>query len=549
LFIDASGNVGAGTSSPTFSAGGGVQAKYATFSAFRATVGANTGTDFAASSDGTGYVYVRDNAGLIFGTSNTERMRLDSSGRLGLGTSTVNAGAALHIARNTNGNTATLRMSGNDGVGDGGAGIVFADNETVKWSLFTRRYSSNNRLYISTAENDTASAKVTITEGGAVGIGTTPALPFHLYNSSAALAYFESTSADGPYVIWRSSGTSIGDIGSAKGVSGSGSATDFMIASRSTYPLILGTGSSEKARLTSDGKLLVGTSSSLGASSGQATQKLQIAGGTDGGLVIGTFSADQYAANLDFFKSRSGTVGTKTIVQNGDTIGKIYFSGADGTSYIPAAHIEAYVDGTPGTNDMPGRLVFSTTADGASSPTERMRITNGGTITCPPQVSGSDLVGTEACGFVADGTFAPVYKVKTALTSTKYAALFANGNGLVGNIMMNGSSTAYNTSSDYRLKENVVPLTGASARINQLKPSQFNFKADPTTIVDGFIAHEAQAVVPECVTGTKDEVDDEGNPVYQGIDQSKLVPLLTAALQEALAEIESLKARVTALEP
>jgi hypothetical protein len=119
----------------------------------------------------------------------------------------------------------------------------------------------------------------------------------------------------------------------------------------------------------------------------------------------------------------------------------------------------------------------------------------------------------------------------------------------VGSISVTTTATAYNTTSDYRLKENVVPLTGAVDRLNQLQVHRFNFIADPNNTVDGFIAHEAQAVVPEAVHGSKDEVDADGNPRYQGIDQSKLVPLLTAALQEALAEIESLKARVTALEP
>jgi hypothetical protein len=141
------------------------------------------------------------------------------------------------------------------------------------------------------------------------------------------------------------------------------------------------------------------------------------------------------------------------------------------------------------------------------------------------------------------------YYSKTAGTGATSRLRFENDNGQVGEISTSGSSTTYATSSDYRLKENVVPLTGAADRLNQLQVHRFNFIADPDTTVDGFLAHEAQAVVPECVTGTKDEVDDEGNPVYQGIDQSKLVPLLTAALQEALAEIESLKARVTALEP
>jgi hypothetical protein len=124
-----------------------------------------------------------------------------------------------------------------------------------------------------------------------------------------------------------------------------------------------------------------------------------------------------------------------------------------------------------------------------------------------------------------------------------------NSNTDIGAIEHNGStSVAYLTSSDYRLKENVVPLTGAADRIKQIPVHRFNFIAEPSRTVDGFLAHEAQAVVPECVSGAKDEVDADGNPVYQGIDQSKLVPLLTAALQEAIAKIETLEAKVAALE-
>ena len=90
-------------------------------------------------------------------------------------------------------------------------------------------------------------------------------------------------------------------------------------------------------------------------------------------------------------------------------------------------------------------------------------------------------------------------------------------------------------------------MTGASDRVLALNPVNFAWKADGSR-VDGFLAHEAQAVVPEAVTGSKDAVDAEGNPEYQGIDQSKLVPLLTAALQEALNKITDLETRITALE-
>jgi hypothetical protein len=119
--------------------------------------------------------------------------------------------------------------------------------------------------------------------------------------------------------------------------------------------------------------------------------------------------------------------------------------------------------------------------------------------------------------------------------------------GFVGSISTNGSSTSYNTTSDYRLKENVVDLTGASDRVNQIPVHRFNFISDPDTTVDGFLAHEVQAVVPEAISGTQDEVDEEGNPVYQQIDQAKIVPLLTAALQEALAKIETLETEMTSV--
>ena len=125
----------------------------------------------------------------------------------------------------------------------------------------------------------------------------------------------------------------------------------------------------------------------------------------------------------------------------------------------------------------------------------------------------------------------------------------------VGGVYVHTSATSFQTSSDYRLKENVVSLDGASVngydeitRIKQLTPKRFNFIVEPDTTVDGFIAHEAATVVPKDVIGTYNEVDDDGNPVYQGIDNGKLVPLLTAALQEAITKIETLEAKVAALE-
>jgi hypothetical protein len=118
----------------------------------------------------------------------------------------------------------------------------------------------------------------------------------------------------------------------------------------------------------------------------------------------------------------------------------------------------------------------------------------------------------------------------------------------VGSISITTSATAFNTSSDYRLKENLVEIEDGITRVKQLSPKRFNFIADPDKTVDGFIAHEVSNVVPEAITGEKDAVDKDGYPEYQGIDQSKLVPLLTSALQEAVIKIEALEARVHTLE-
>jgi len=137
-------------------------------------------------------------------------------------------------------------------------------------------------------------------------------------------------------------------------------------------------------------------------------------------------------------------------------------------------------------------------------------------------------------------------------------SLIHRGTGGAGFSSPEGAYWSFSTSSDYRLKENVVSITDGITKLKTLKPSRFNFKHTPGKVVDGFIAHEVSTAVPNAVTGTKDEVMLEdgplpgdlkkGDPVYQGIDYSKLTPLLTAALQEAIAEIETLKTKVAALE-
>ena len=185
--------------------------------------------------------------------------------------------------------------------------------------------------------------------------------------------------------------------------------------------------------------------------------------------------------------------------------------------------LTSYISGSTGTGHFAGQLFINTTSAIASG-----------------QVSVS-FNGTAANGIALQTT--------RAQNNSTFAVFIRSDGTTIGYITQNAaSSTFYATSSDYRLKENVVAIPDGISRVKQLKPCRFNFIDDSTQTVDGFLAHEAQAVVPESVNGTKDEVDDEGKAVMQGIDQSKLVPLLTAALQEAIAKIETLETKVAALE-
>jgi len=216
-----------------------------------------------------------------------------------------------------------------------------------------------------------------------------------------------------------------------------------------------------------------------------------------------------------------------------------------------------------------GELTFETRNSGSSA--ERMRITSSGNVLVATSSGISSSAGK--LQIVGGSSTANGMGIKAAASGTAYLAGFYNTSaGVVGFISTNGSSTTYATSSDYRLKENVVDLDNGIDRLKQIPVHRFNFIADPDKTVDGFIAHEVQDVIPEAITGTKDGMtteeyevspavlDEEGNvvteavmgtrevPEYQGIDQSKLVPLLTAALQEAVAKIEDLESRLSALE-
>ena len=275
-----------------------------------------------------------------------------------------------------------------------------------------------------------------------------------------------------------------------------GSSAIGMFTPDAGFSVAFSTGSTERMRIDSSGNVGIGTSS--------PAAKFQT-NSTDGTIAI--------------FRTTSGANNGRLNIDISDSAGTAGFS-IGGNSTFPVM----------------------TFANGGS---ERMRI----------DPSGNLLVGTTSGGTTNSDsiTLQPanksMYINHITGTTTGYGYInFGYGATYIGGITQNGTTAvAYNTSSDYRLKENIAPMTGALAKVAALNPVTYTWKIDGSA-GQGFIAHELQAVVPDCVTGEKDAVDAEGKPQYQGVDTSFLVATLTAAIKEQQALIEQLTTRIAALE-
>jgi len=258
-------------------------------------------------------------------------------------------------------------------------------------------------------------------------------------------------------------------------------------------------------------------------------------GSGDALTITSTDAGDTFAPDINFYRNSSSPA-------DNDGTGLINFKGRnDNNQDVTYVQIQTTCpDVSDGSEN--GFLSINTMVDGSLS--DRLVIDSNGSIS----KNGSFSYSGTSDDFYWNTGSGDRFRFHSGTTSSRDLLGFSNPNGVVGSIETNGSSTSYNTSSDYRLKENVTDITDPITRVKQLSPKRFNFIADADAVVDGFLAHEVSSVVLEAVTGEKDEVDADGNPVMQGIDQSKLVPLLTAALQEAITKIETLETKVAALE-
>jgi hypothetical protein len=277
---------------------------------------------------------------IIFKTNGSERMRLDSSGRLGLGTSSP--GFKLTIEDAT---TPRIR------IGDGTRHLNVDGGSTTQNAAIGTDYAGSFGIYT----NGAANTRLHVTSAGNVGIGTTsPGSPLTIESNAGNQVKITYPSIASYFLNATSGG-------------------DFAINKDGT----------ERARIDSSGRLLVGTSSARSNffnTSASAALQVEGASGDTRRLSIVSSATGNAPAVLILGRQTSGSIGGNTSVANDSPVGWISFQGNDGAEFVEAASIECYADGTPGANDMPGRLVFSTTADGASSPTERLRITSAGRV-------------------------------------------------------------------------------------------------------------------------------------------------------------------------
>jgi hypothetical protein len=428
-------------------------------------------------------------------------------------------------------------------------------------------FTANGVVYASSSSALTTGSALTF-DGASMGIGVTPSARLDVSGASGGIFYVRGTGDAYQEIAGGGRTPGTGSL-----LVGQGNAGEGYLWNRFNNYIAFGVNNAEQMRLTSTG-LGIGTSSpgtKLDVS-GQGRVTESGTGSGDGGFISNTGSANGNAGLLFQTNSTSrwnlttqGTNGANLRIYNytlGSTVATFDSSGnlvIGDTSASYRLDVKggtgngiAYRDGTVSnylgtTGSNLGYLGTLTNHPVAflTNATERARIDSSGNL----------LVGTTSNGGAGGFSIAPnnsagaptVLWDRTTTTSTSTAAQFRNGGTAVGEITYTNTATAYVTSSDYRLKEDIQPMTGALAKVAAFNPVTYKWKVDSSD-GEGFIAHELAEVVPQCVTGQKDAVDAEGKPVYQGIDTSFLVATLTAAIQEQQALIESLTARVAQLE-
>jgi hypothetical protein len=520
------------------------------------------------------------NTGIFFPAADTiafteggvEAMRIDASGNVGIGTSAP--GVALDVSgtsfvRNTRfGSTTGFVGRRANGTAASPTTVLNNDNQILRFDFYDGTTylpgagifaevdgtpGTNDmpgRLIFSTTADGAASMteRMRIDASGNVGIGT-----------SAPVDRLAVFAASGTQI-----GATDGTVSQRVGYCGFGNAFS---GTASNHPYVLLVNDTERMRITAAGDVGIGTSSpakKLSISIGDVNDGIQIVspGAASGGVPVFEGVGYRVDGNQSFgtrfaaaFRRADGTA-----IASGARVGNVLFGGQWGTdtTYQPskvryAASITGVAEGSfTSETAMPTAIAFRTGSTGEDAygvntfyGTERMRIDSSGSLRLGT-TSDFGITNKLTISYTGGGTqFGIVMRPGTDNTTPIY---FQNSSGaLVGSIGTDASNTFFNTSSDYRLKHDVQPLTGGLATIAALKPSIYKWIADESQ-GEGFIAHELAEHIPHAVTGEKDAVNADGSIKPQGVDYSRVVVHLVAAVQELKAENDALKARITTLE-
>jgi hypothetical protein len=504
------------------------------------------------------------NAALTLGTNNTERVRITSGGNLLVGTTADNGrlSVAGTIYGNNfgNGQTALSLQDTSSAVNQfvdinlataGGAynymRFRFANEDIISWGANLSAYAGILRLnspYGAMTFNANGSERARITSGGNFLVGTTGnGSPGFGVANSTNISFPESTDNTSLATMFRQAGS--GDLVLGSGVRYSSTsngfassfnlawarsavnvgygAIKFFTAAEATVSVGTDTTLTERARFDPSGNLGVG----------RTDPPMRLSAAAAGAVITGTATIGSNMQGIQIYNTTTATTN--------NAVG-LWF--ATGPHQAGIASFRSAPDS--GWDTVLAFYTHNATTSGLTDCYERMRVDGEGnvlvgTTSSNPSSGGLAFANTSFLGGAGWGIIA-----SATSTASSYVGYFKNPNGAVGSIITSGSSTAYNTASDYRLKADIQPMTDALAKVASLKPVTYKWKIDGSD-GQGFIAHELAEVMPQAVTGIKDAVDAEGNPQYQGIDVSFLVATLTAAIQELKAELDSVKSELATI--
>jgi len=477
-------------------------------------------------------------------TAGTSRVVIDSSGRLLTGTSSgsgepiaafqgrpdaaTDSGivAITRSGTNPSGSIGELRFAtGDDFNKYYGMIICQSDGTTSSTSL-----PGALRLQTTASGSTSPTERLRISSTGNIGIGTSSPYSVTAANNSLNIAN-TSSSAE---INFLSSTTGFNALYFGDGATGTDRYRGYLEYAHNGDYMRFATATVERLRIDSSGNL----NFQQEASSNYPEQKLKWS--NDSTTTNGFYISQDTSRNGRIWHEQGLDIvfGTTNAERMRITsAGNLQFSNTNGTNITSITPGVAYRNLT-----LEGNLIrFGV---GSGSATERMRVDSAGIL----QLGKTTDVTSSGTGLLMFPTGAPYYSANKSSSGNHNGIVFYSGSTYVGGLNYSDSATTLVESSDYRLKENIVAIPNAIARAKQLNPIQFNFIAVPDETTEGFLAHEVGEVVPLACFGKKDAVDEEGNIKPQSLSKVSLIPLLTAALKEAITKIEVLETKVAALE-